>query len=235
MSWRDTLFVWSGPLEEIWDGSISWRGTWVGVESADANKAEAPDHGAFAASKAHFEVDAKGGSVPPVLSFCGGKGWELDQGDGEGMQLYYDTMHNVRLNHSEQSAFSSSPSVVTWLPAAKPGAHTAARASQSKLVLASGKNDFAKFISLGWTRTDASSQTRTLTLARRYLDDKDVRCGWALDDLAREAGVGSGWDPAGAPPWQCDAMSAYLQKGKGKRPAANEGAKSGSESKRKRR
>jgi len=230
MSWRDTLFVWSGPLEKIGDGTISWRGTWVGVDSADANKAEAPDHGAFAASKAHFEVDAQGGSVPPVLSFCGGKGWELDQGGGEGMQLYHDTTHNVRLNHGEKPAFSASPSVVTWLPVA-PGAHTAARASQSTLVLASGKNDFAKFISLGWSRTDAASQARTLTLARRYLDDKDVRCGWALDDLAREAG---GWDPAGKPPWQCDAMSAYLQKGRGKRPAAD-GVRSGSADKRKRR
>ncbi|KAJ1482690.1 hypothetical protein T484DRAFT_1897308 [Baffinella frigidus] len=225
MSWMDTLFVWCGKVEELGDGRVSWRGTWVGVDSADAKKAEAPNSGDFAASKAHFEVEAQGGSEV-VLSFFGGKGWELDQGDGEGMQLYHDTVHNVSLSQSEQSAqahtFSSAPSVVTWLlPVAKPGAQTAARASQPALVVASGHNDFAKFISLGWTRTESSSQTRTLTIARRYLDDKDVRCGWTLDDLAREAGGGSGWDHAGAPPWQCDAMGARLQRaGKGKREAA---------------
>ena len=64
MSWRDTLFVWRGDVEygtcitdgELWRGQpikgstfmhltspeFEWKGRWIGVDSADATKADMP-------------------------------------------------------------------------------------------------------------------------------------------------------------------------------------------------
>ena len=36
-SWRDTLFVWSGKLVVDEREKVTWKGTWVGVDSATAD------------------------------------------------------------------------------------------------------------------------------------------------------------------------------------------------------
>jgi len=61
------------------------------------------------------------------------------------------------------------------------------------LVVASGTNEFAPFVSLGKYGNDGE-----LILARRYLDEKDERVRWTLEDLDEE--VGSAIDIAA--PWR---------------------------------
>ena len=65
------------------------------------------------------------------------------------------------------------------------------------MVFARRHNQFAPFIAVGFLSgyrftkvqnsiTATGLQNRTLTVARRYLDDGDERCGWSMDDLERE-------------------------------------------------
>ncbi len=110
MAWRDTLFVWRGELKLTdsdsksqgqgqgqGQGLFTWKGTWVGVDSADARCAPSPSGPSFRRSEMRFDV---GGVVlrkqPPEISEedlegwsgCELKfdnsfpGWLLDNGDG---------------------------------------------------------------------------------------------------------------------------------------------------------
>ncbi|ACO66874.1 predicted protein [Micromonas commoda] len=94
-------------------------------------------------------------------------GWQLDNGDGH--EWYRDTVHDMRCCGDD-------------------------------VVFARGHNQFAPFIAVGFLSGyrfragDGESPPgeswpevrRTLTVARRYLDDGDERCGWSMDDLERE-------------------------------------------------
>ena len=238
MSWRDTLFVWRGdvgyldsiidmPLDtqcgKPWRGQLikgstfkhltgpefKWKGRWIGVDSADATKADMPPVRDWRDGANAFESDnnfnvrgdmvylkEKGGGrwegvhVPSYFSRVKpvknrpqeGRGWQLDNGDGH--RWYGDTVHEMR-----------------WCA--------------DELVFARGHNEFASFVSVGFLsgyRAGSSRSThRTLTVARRYLDDKDERCGWTMDDLEREvrAEIASS---SPKHPWMVDCMGAARMK-----------------------
>lgn len=244
MSWRDTLFVWRGDVEyldsiivtgpgnqwaELWRGQpikgstfkhrtgpdFFWKGRWIGVDSADATKADMPPVRDWRDGANAFESDnnfnvrgdmvqyspsakGKGGDsvfiVKPneaghnaLASPQEGRGWMLDNGDGH--RWYGDTVHEIR-----------------WCG--------------DDLVFARGYNEFAPFVSVGFLsgyrhrdvlRSPVSKSNRTLTVARRYLDDKDERCGWSMDDLEREVRAAAA-SSSPKHPWMVDCMGAARMK-----------------------
>eukprot|EP00961_Rhodomonas_salina_P132140 1778638-Rhodomonas_salina.1 len=102
MTWRDTLFVWRGDLSlQDNDTRFVWKGTWVGVDSADSRSAPTPSSFSFLRSKMTFDV---GGTVtwkgkPQIWSGCelnfegSYPGWLLD--NGEGPELFTDAKHEL--------------------------------------------------------------------------------------------------------------------------------------------
>lgn len=224
-SWRDTLFVWDGILT-IHDGeakdattipketSVSWEGTWVGCENcANARKAEAPKRGVFDAfvdSDMHFLVEGtatklnpndhdddnnpKKGIVaaanvhraPYQAMLLKGDGWDLQ--DGKTKSKHKDTVHNVLFSNLEWSGNL--------------------RDQRNNLVFAKGKNNHGSFISAGWMRPG-----NRVTLGRRYLEDKDSRMNWTLEEL-KTAVLGEilkEGKKIRLPPWQCAALHAVEQ------------------------
>ena len=114
-----------------------------------------------------------------------GSGWMLDNGDGH--RWYGDTVHEIR-----------------WCG--------------DDLVFARGYNEFAPFVSVGFLSgyrhrdvAGLSKSNRTLTVARRYLDDKDERCGWSMDDLEREVRAAAA-SSSPKHPWMVDCMGAARMK-----------------------
>ena len=208
-NWRETLFVWDGILttaeatkETKEDGdsgeatahrAVTWEGTWVGVDAADATKAEAPKRNAFkefveSDMKFHVEGKAKQENPFTIITIDGGKGWDLGEGDDKTKNS--DKTHQIILE------------TLHWSGSAD---------QTSNLSFAKGTNDHGPFISVGWMRPG-----NRLTLARRYLDDDDARAKWDLEDLGK-AVIGEiceGGSAATIPPWKCSAMHVDDQTGK---------------------
>ena len=88
------------------------------------------------------------------------------------------------------------------------------------VVFARGHNQFAPFIAVGFLsgyrfrvgdEARNPSRRRTLTVARRYLDDGDERCGWSMDDLEREVrAVMASSSPTH--PWMVECMGSAKRK-----------------------
>lgn len=173
-SWRDTLFIWKGSLK-----GAAWDGQWIGIDSADAHGAT-PSAKDFSESLNNFSLTLEGGNqnyfssseIKPGVEVwaTAGAGYLLDQNDGQGHKRYNDSQHRVRFCREQNS---------DWL------------------VVASGENEFAPFVSLGKYGKDGE-----LILARRYLDEKDERVRWTLDDL--DAAAGSAIDIAA--PWRNEVL-----------------------------
>jgi hypothetical protein len=206
-SWRDALFVWDGILfpstEEEKDGvtPVKWEGTWVEIEKVpDARDAEAPKRVGAAKdveSDYEFQVQGTAKSIQKDdktfynVSMIEGTGW--DMGEGDEKKKYNDTAHEMYLKY------------LRW----KGGMQT------DNLVFAVGNNEFGSFISAGWMRPG-----NRITLARRYLGEKDARAKWGLEDLRKAVleEILSGEEGPDAtiriPPWQCDALHVHDQTGK---------------------
>ena len=173
-SWRDTLFIWKGSLK-----GAAWDGQWIGIDNADALGAT-PSAKDFSESLNNFSLTLErveegkfsSSEIKPGVEVraTAGAGYLLDQNDGQGHKRYNDAQHRVRFCREQNS---------DWL------------------VVASGKNEFAPFVSLGKYGKDGE-----LILARRYLDEKDERVRWTLEDLAEE--VGSAIDIAA--PWRHEVL-----------------------------
>ena len=161
-SWRDTLFVWSGQLEELKTENgrryVEWKGTWVGVaDCPDARAAPTPNEKAFDKSNMSFSVKgwlerSDDSTALWKAELTNGDGWDLDNGDG--IAKYTDKSHTLLM--------SKCPLDVT---------------NSRVLVVANGDNDFAPFLSAGYCRGNQ------LTLARRYLEHGDKRIQWKIEDL----------------------------------------------------
>ena len=85
------------------------------------------------------------------------------------------------------------------------------RDQAENLIFALGSNEFGHFISVGFLRVG-----NRISLARRYLEDGDLRCKWDVDALKSavlEEIASAGQDgqvvALRMPPWQCAAMHAY--------------------------
>ncbi|KAL7545231.1 hypothetical protein ACHAWF_008582 [Thalassiosira exigua] len=232
-NWRETLFVWDGILSLIKeeekeneggsdaaaDGKgdsssvhVKWEGTWVGCDCADATKVATPRRGAFdefVSSEHKFEVrgtGAKGGDgddrekeggatggagdgalSPYRVDMTGGSGYDLGEGDDK--KRHKDARHDV---------YFLTPTL-RWTGNLKEQA--------GNMVFAVGENEFGNFVSVGWLRVG-----NRVTLARRYVDEGDVRAKWDVDDLRKAvfdqiATEGeNGQRKMKIPPWQCAAM-----------------------------
>jgi len=214
-NWRETLFVWDGILSEDEDvtkegegddGSnnvgLKWEGTWVGCESADAVAVEPPKRGAFNRDVSSAHSFATSGVVsqkdPANNFFHVSMSGSYDLGEGSDKKKYSDDVHDMYL------------SLLRWTGNL--------REQADNLVFALGSNEFGKFISVGWLRVG-----NRITLARRYLDDGDLRCKWDIDAL-KSAVLGEiantkagGEMTLRIPPWQCAAMHAEDEQPSAKR------------------
>jgi hypothetical protein len=198
-SWRDTLFVWDGILvtkEETSNNNnnnnnkattttVEWEGTWVGVDNEDATKVEAPKRGAFdelVASDMHFQVsgtahEQEDGSI--LVSVTQGSGWDLK----DDTKKHSDIKHDLYLES------------LKWTGAVG-GDQT------PNLIFSEGENgEFGKFIGVGWMRPG-----NRMTVARRYLADKDERTLDTVKKIVWEEVCGDN-DKTRIPPWQCTVMN----------------------------
>jgi hypothetical protein len=205
-NWRETLFVWDGifsvkePPKEGDPSPVKWSGTWVGTDSADATKIEAPKRGAFDAqveSDMTFEVEGTAESAGDKVggftsSLTEGPGWDLQDDGSDSKSKHRDSVHELLL---QQLRWLGSPDKTV------------------NLVFARGSNNFAPFISVGWMRPG-----NRITLGRRYLDEEDARVKWDLEDLRKavleEICADTGGRNVVTPPWQCSVMHVDDQTGK---------------------
>ena len=168
--WRGPLFYWRGTV-----AGTTWEGRWV------ASDAGLPSEEEFATSENTFKLECSAdlatlGSLrvresmkeeePP--QFVSGS-YKLD--NGEGLADYSDLEHKL------------------WAVDGPPSHHPSTH--EWAAVGACGDTEFGRFVSLG--RLDKPSEGRytRLTLARRYIDEKDPRTAMGPSDVVRRvAGVG---------------------------------------------
>ena len=226
--WRETLFVWDGILSKIEDkenegnadddagatgGEVErykWQGTWVGCDFADASEVPTPKRGAFdkdVTSDNTFEVEgiatmgkaddkkdmivADGSSSLTRIAMTGGTGYDL--GEGSDKKKHKDDTHDMYF----------------WSPTLRWNGNL--KNQVENMVLAVGQNEFGNFISVGWLRVG-----NRVSLARRYVDDSDMRAKWDIDDLkksvfsdiATESSEDGHHVKLVIPPWQCKSMHA---------------------------
>jgi hypothetical protein len=207
-AWRDTLYVWDGimKIEETSKGvNLKWNGKWLGCDDcADAKIADIPKRGfdKDIPSDMEFEVegiaeplsqddadnddrDDETAFKPHKVTLLGGEGWDMKD-ENEAVIKHKDSQHDL------------------YLPSLKWTGNL--KKQESTLAFAIGKNDFASFLSVGWIRPGCR-----LTLGRRYLDDKDARCEWSVEELKnavlKEIIHSEGKkEKVTIPPWQCAAL-----------------------------
>ena len=189
--WKDTLFCWRGILSKGPIGVVVWRGAWVGSEDGELPAVEA-----FEQSANSFELHADGATASLAGAEVMWRGsYLLDNGDGLakcedwshecafGEQKASAAMMTARPAAMAPAAATTAGSLVMWArylahgvsgagtdeaSDAGAGAATATEAAAC-VVAAKGTTEFGKFISRGLLEGD------TLTLCRRYVDDKDAR------------------------------------------------------------
>jgi hypothetical protein len=197
--WKETVFFWRGLLQ-LSDGGqqqkLKWNGTWVAGTAA----AGLPGASEFAASATTFaltgvlppqmpgiRLSANGDRLSPSAMTARFKGaYLLDNGDGP--RPYTDHAHSFQM-------FRASAETVH--------------------VVAKGTTEFGPFISAGrldHVPDDTTGNVVTLTLARRYLEDRDKRVRWGMVQLA-ESLVAVDGDEAGftsaeiaEQPWRARSM-----------------------------
>mmetsp|Transcript_9243 Transcript_9243/g.13690 ORF Transcript_9243/g.13690 Transcript_9243/m.13690 type:complete len:199 (+) Transcript_9243:24-620(+) len=163
-SWRDTLFVWQGPLEvDEGEKKVLWKGTWIGCEECpDAKDVDMPIH--FNESEMTFNLTGniqKRGDAYQIRFMDGT--WDL-QGDKEKtVECHGDEEHLVYV----------------------PSIDRAVLKGRTKPVAAVGANAFGHFVSAGiiTAPTKKKSGELVLTLARRYIEGEDVRVKCSARDV----------------------------------------------------
>ena len=213
MSWRDTLFFWRGEFRVDRDGAARFAGTWVGVDAGpDGAYASAPPDADFASARALRFAALANSPAPsepvPATRTSATYAFPSTGAVDDGWQLLGDD-GRVAWHGDETHDVLVDPA--------------------SGVVVASGSNAFAPFVSAGvLSRRYAfgpGGSTRTLTLARRYLGAKDARAGWSLERVMREAtdaiandgvyknGTGGNIDSGGEKrrPWASRAFDARVQ------------------------
>ena len=173
--WRTPLFFWRG---EVSSNGTSWSGTWVA--SADGLPSDAD----FAASANTFTLSCSenistmsdgpsGTADAPAATLTGSY-------KGDGQEDISDTEHSICVQ--EGPAMGGPMGDSGWVS-----------------VAGRGTNRFGKFLSLGkMVRTNDGEHV--LTLARRYLAEKDPRCTMSAQKaLGRVSGEEEGKDM-----WACE-------------------------------
>jgi hypothetical protein len=213
-NWKETLYIWDGivtvgtsPSDKENDNEatvpMSWEGTWVAVEAADAKDAAAPKRNAFAeyvdsdlrfvvtgtSSPTESKEDEKQEHPPMhVVKLAEGDGWDMEN-DGK-KDKYQDKDHDVLVKTLRWSGNTFDQT--------------------ENLIVAKGHNEFGPFISIGWMRPG-----NRWTLARRYLSDEesDPRAKWTLEELQKyvqdetvEVVEATGQKKLRIPPWHCTVL-----------------------------
>jgi hypothetical protein len=140
---------------------------WVGVpDCPDARTSPTPNERAFQESEMSFHVtgtykkaENNDGPGHYYFSMSGGTGWDLET-DGIKAQ-YGDIKHAIHVPLDPFEYFDSKEMPTT--------------------VAAIGYNDFGSFVSAGYL--EYCGNGTVLTLGRRYLDAKDLREKWTLEEL----------------------------------------------------
>jgi hypothetical protein len=166
-TWRDTLFVWHGPIsiEKKGEGKVEWKGNWIGCEDCpDATEAKLPT--GFDESDMAFDVS--GAAVKDVsemitIFMTGGTGWDL-QGEDQ-IDRHGDDRHEIMLK----------------MVGSVEGDETDQQ-EKTAAVAAVGDNNFGSFVSAGFIAYEVDG-TMLLTLGRRYLDHRDERGSWTVEQL----------------------------------------------------
>ena len=231
--WRATLFVWRGHLEinSPDEQMISWRGAWLGTDDdtmptetaleASANTFELTtepfDHEQITErSNAKYvgtefegqEVDGGSETVFEAMEMILGG---ADEEDPEGRKafLQLDGLFEMQFGGSykldngdgleDTSDDTHRWEVRSW-PKAAPGE---VECATHAAVAAVGTTPFGRFVSLGVI------EGRTMTLARRYIADDDVRTAWDSPTAVLDGGLLDGplaLDEIPAKlPWKVDA------------------------------
>lgn len=176
---------------------FKWNGTWVACDKCpDAKKADIPKRGfgENVPSDNLFEVEGTARPVdsdddagqPHVASVVEGEGYDMEGDDGK-TSKHKDDKHEIYLPN------------LKWTGDL--------RDQRINLVFAMGNNEFGSFISVGWMRPG-----NRLTLGRRYLDEKDSRIKWGVEEFRAavlEEIVLEG-NKVVTPPWQCAALHSDL-------------------------
>lgn len=177
--------------------SLVWSGTWVGCENCGvASDAVCPKASAFASSDMTFNCSIaldKGDNSSTEEKYTKinliKSEWDL-AGDNDRIDRYQDTTHTAlidgvdildRIKNEDKSA-----------PAIK--------------VVATGTNGFGDFISAGYF----SPEAQELTIARRYLGEKDPRSNWGLEEVWEKMQK----DGDATTSWKTDAMNVDYQNAK---------------------
>ena len=182
--WRSTLFFWRGVLS-----GETWQGTWVGAPppTADSPALPPPLPAAHAASANTFSATLSPAAPPAPLTLASLLGlccsaastYQLDQGDGQGLQSFADAQHALRVADAPRGE------------------------APCALAAACGENNFGSFVSAGLLTVEDGHAT--LTLARRYVREGDARARWRGGEGARaalqrfqqcEGAEGAGGEPA---------------------------------------
>ena len=156
--WRSTLFFWRGELS-----AGAWAGTWVGAPpDSAAAEPTAAQHAASAATFTAALTPPAGPDALQGLACAVASRYQLDQGDGAGLQEYADSEHHLVVAAAAAGA-----------PACAPAAAT-------------GANNFGAFVSVGRVVAGgAEGAPAVLTLARRYVREGDARASLRGEQGAR--------------------------------------------------
>lgn len=195
MTWRDTLYLWRGPLviEKLDDeasdqklSTISWSGTRINCpDCPDSRQAPLPTNEAFDNSATTFDFmgTIQGPATDATIVSLTSGTW---QHAGEG--------GDVSATPSPKRDSTHKLDLSRWLEDTNAFGY-------DSLVLGSGSNEYGDFIEMGWVRPggvfrenllddDGKLEGNTLTLARRYLPEKDERSTWSFDRMFSEMKLG---------------------------------------------
>ena len=210
VDWKETVFYWRGLLQ-LSDGGQQQKLKWVGAWVAGTAEEGLPADEAFDQSATTFRLtavlppqmpeirlSATGSRLSPTAMTARFKGtYLLDNGDGP--RPYTDHAHSFQL-------FRASAETVH--------------------VVAKGTTEFGPFISAGRLdpvlTAETSGKVVRLTLARRYLDERDKRVRWGMVQLAESlvasTGEGPGFTAAeiAEQPWRSASMQLRFKQSKSK-------------------
>lgn len=192
--WRKPLVFLKGRLQHHEDqntSSLRWEGSWA----SDLAEHGLPPTNVFEETQSTSLFDLVGKTVPvntdqnkhhPFATLFGTTGtfkgtYLLDQGDGQGAKKFRDLTHRF--------AFATKPYRVSPSSSAATGTCVS---DDRLLVAACGTTEFGNFVSAGFARVAIGSKSENssscsehsdieMVLARRYIDENDMRQSWLKD------------------------------------------------------
>lgn len=176
--WRETLFFWRGGLT-LEGSSLVWAGAWVaGVEGECPSETEFTESDNVFSLSTPFEKGTLNAEHLNGLAPAWKGEYKLEG------SYYSDVEHAAQFespSDEDKAALSTPVDKADKTPSDTEGDKAAL--SETLLCVAKGDTEFGKFVSHGVLSFKAEGKAQ-LTLARRYIGDKDARVKWTLDDIA---------------------------------------------------